>query len=126
MAIHLFLRGPEDSLRSEVVSMLKSKMFTRHVQRNPIGSNGIGYAGEIEHYTVDCKRYGRKYQNTPLIYWNGEWKGSLLLRLDRVNTGSLFMDSILKARFRYHRHMKRKQPERAPTSEKFGKRKSEL
>ena len=47
--------GSEDSLRSEIVSMIKSKMFTRNVQRNPIGNSGIGYVGEIEHYTVEYR-----------------------------------------------------------------------
>jgi hypothetical protein len=68
--------GPQDSLRREVVSMLKSKIFTQHVVRNE-----LGYAGEIRHYQVDCKRYGRKYNNTPLIYWSGEWSGKFVIEV---------------------------------------------
>lgn len=68
--------GPHDSLRREVVSMLKSKTFTQHVVRNE-----VGYNGEIRHYQVDCERYGRKYNNTPLIYWNGEWSGKFVVEV---------------------------------------------
>lgn len=68
--------GPADSLRREVVSMLKSKIFTQHVVRNQ-----LGYNGEIRHYHVDCDRYGRKYNNTPLIYWSGEWSGKFVIEI---------------------------------------------
>lgn len=68
--------GPQDSLRREVVSMLKSKIFTQHVVRNE-----LGYNGELRHYHVDCKRYGRKYNNTPLIYWSGEWSGKFVIEV---------------------------------------------
>lgn len=68
--------GPQDSLRREVVSMLKSKIFTQHVVRNE-----LGYIGELRHYQVDCKRYGRKYNNTPLIYWSGEWSGKFVIEV---------------------------------------------
>jgi len=68
--------GPQDSLRREVVSMLKSKIFTQHVVRNE-----LGYVGELRHYQVDCKRYGRKYNNTPLIYWSGEWSGKFVIEV---------------------------------------------
>jgi hypothetical protein len=68
--------GPQDSLRREVVSMLKSKVFTQNVIRNE-----LGYNGEIRHYQVDCKRYGRKYNNTPLIYWSGEWSGKFIVEM---------------------------------------------
>jgi hypothetical protein len=68
--------GAQDSLRREVVSMLKSKIFTQHVVRNE-----LGYAGEIRHYLVDCNRYGRKYNNTPLIYWSGEWSGKFIIEV---------------------------------------------
>jgi len=68
--------GPQDSLRREVVSMLKSKVFTQQVVRNE-----IGYNGEIHHYQVNCKRYGRKYNNTPLIYWSGEWSGKFIIEI---------------------------------------------
>jgi hypothetical protein len=68
--------GPQDSLRREVVSMLKSKIFTQHVVRNE-----MGYNGELRHYHVDCRRYGRKYNNTPLIYWSGEWSGKFVIEV---------------------------------------------
>ncbi len=68
--------GQQDSLRREVVSMLKSKIFTQQVIRNE-----LGYNGEIKHYLVDCKRYGRTYQNTPLIYWDGEWSGKFVIEV---------------------------------------------
>jgi len=68
--------GSQDSLRRHVVSMLKSKIFTQHVVRNE-----IGYNGEIKHFKVDCKRYGRSYQNTPLIYWDGEWSGKFVIEV---------------------------------------------
>jgi hypothetical protein len=68
--------GPQDSLRREVVSMLKSKVFTQHVVRNE-----LGYNGEIRHYQVDCERYHRKYNNTPLIYWSGEWSGKFIIEV---------------------------------------------
>lgn len=71
-------QGSEDSLRREVVSMLKSKIFTQNVVRNQ-----LGYNGEIRHYKVDCQRYGRKYSNTPLIYWSGEWKGKFVVEMAR-------------------------------------------
>ncbi len=74
-------QGSKDSLRSEVVSMIKSKIFTRNVERTEIGNSGVGYYGEIQHYKVDCKRYGRKYQNTPLIYWSGEWSGKFAVEV---------------------------------------------
>lgn len=68
--------GSEDSLRRQVVTMLKSKVFTQHVVRNE-----IGYNGELKHYQVDCKRYGRSYRNTPLIYWDGEWSGKFVIEV---------------------------------------------
>ena len=68
--------GSQDSLRREVVSMLKSKIFTQHVVRNE-----LGYSGEIRHYQVPCSQYGRTYQNTPLIYWDAEWKGKFVVEV---------------------------------------------
>lgn len=62
--------GSTDSLRKEVVQMLKSKFFTFNVTRNE-----VGYMGEINHYKVNCKQYGRTYYNTPRMYWDGEWTG---------------------------------------------------
>lgn len=66
--------GLRDSLRREVVQMLKSKFFTFNVIRNE-----AGYNGEIRHYQVDCKRYGRTYTNTPRMYWDGEWTGKFIV-----------------------------------------------
>lgn len=106
--------GSEDSLRSEIVSMIKSKMFTRNVQRNPIGNSGIGYVGEIEHYTVDCKRYGRKYQNTPMIYWNGEWKGKFVIEVRpreyRVTIYGLYFESQVQVSSPHEKKTTRKGP----------------
>jgi hypothetical protein len=70
-----FTGAPED-LRPLVVQMLKSKFFTFNVVRNE-----AGYVGEIQHYKVDCKRYGRSYLNTPRMYWDGEWTGKFVVRV---------------------------------------------
>jgi predicted membrane-bound dolichyl-phosphate-mannose-protein mannosyltransferase len=62
--------GSTDSIRKEVAQMLKSKFFTFNVTRNE-----VGYMGEIKHYKLNCKQYGRTYYNTPRMYWDGEWTG---------------------------------------------------
>lgn len=69
-------QGSADSLRREVVQMLKSKFYTFNVIRNE-----EGYNGELKHYRVDCKRYGRKYTNTPRMYWYGEWTGKFIVEV---------------------------------------------
>ena len=66
--------GPPEDLRPRLVQMLKSKFFTFNVIRNE-----SGYNGEIRHYQVDCKRYGRTYLNTPRMYWDGEWTGKFMV-----------------------------------------------
>jgi len=68
--------GESDSIRRMVVTMLKSKAFTQNVVRNE-----IGYNGEIRHYQIDCKSYGRTYFNTPRIYWDGEWSGKFVIEV---------------------------------------------
>ncbi len=68
--------GASEDLRPLVVQMLKSKFFTFNVVRNE-----GGYVGEIQHYKVDCKRYGRSYLNTPRMYWDGEWTGKFIVRV---------------------------------------------
>ena len=68
--------GKKDSLRAVVVQMLKSKFFTFNVIRNE-----MGYNGEIRHYKVDCKKYGRSYINTPRLYWEGEWTGKFIVEV---------------------------------------------
>lgn len=68
--------GPAEDLRPLVVQMLKSKFFTFNVVRNE-----AGYIGEIQHYKVDCKRYGRSYINTPRMYWDGEWTGKFVVKI---------------------------------------------
>lgn len=92
--------GPQDSLRKEVVSMLKSKIFTQQVIRNE-----LGYNGEIKHYMVDCKRYGRSYNNTPLIYWNGEWSGKFVVEVRdnryRVTIYGLYFENKAQPSARY-------------------------
>src|SRR5690349_1583436 len=59
-------RDDADSVRREVVQMLKSKFFTFNVIRNE-----AGYNGELRHYKVDCRKYGRKFFSTPKMYWDG-------------------------------------------------------
>lgn len=92
--------GSKDSLRKEVVSMLKSKIFTQQVVRNE-----LGYSGEIKHYQVDCKHYGRSYSNTPLIYWNGEWSGKFVVEIRdnryRVTIYGLYFENKAKPSARY-------------------------
>lgn len=68
--------GSQDSLRRLVVSMLKAKVFTQNVVRNE-----IGYNGELRHYHINCKKYGRTYLNTPRIYWDGEWSGKFVIEV---------------------------------------------
>lgn len=68
--------GNADSLRREVVQMLKSKFYTFNVIRNE-----TGYNGELKHYKVDCKRFGRSYYNTPRMYWYGEWTGKFIVEV---------------------------------------------
>jgi hypothetical protein len=99
--------GAEDSLRREVVSMLKSKIFTQQVNRNE-----SGYAGEIKNYQLDCKRYGRSYSNTPLIYWNGEWSGKFVVEIRdnryRVTIYGLYFENKLQPSARYPNNNPRK------------------
>ena len=68
--------GKKDSLRAAVVQMLKSKFFTFNVIRNE-----AGYNGELKHYNVNCKQYGRTYFNTPRMYWEGEWSGKFIVEV---------------------------------------------
>ena len=92
--------GAQDSLRREVISMLKSKIFTQQVVRNE-----LGYNGEIKHYQVDCKRYGRNFSNTPLIYWNGEWSGKFIVEVRdnryRVTIYGLYFENKEQPSARY-------------------------
>ena len=93
--------GTEDSLRRYVAAMLKSKVFTRNVVRNE-----IGYSGELRHYLVDCKKYGRKYNNTPLIYWSGEWSGKFVIEVRenhyRVTIYGLYFENKPEHNSRYY------------------------
>jgi hypothetical protein len=68
--------GSADSLRREVVQMLKSKHFTFNVIRNE-----AGYNGELRHYKVDARKYGRKFFSTPRMYWEGEWTGKFVVEI---------------------------------------------
>lgn len=99
--------GLQDSLRREVVSMLKSKVFTQNVVKNE-----LGYSGEIKHYQVDCKRYGRSYSNTPLIYWDGEWSGKFVVEVRdnryRVTIYGLYFENKLQPSTRYPNNNSRK------------------
>lgn len=88
-----FYSGPQENLRPEVVGMLKSKFFTFNVVRNE-----AGYIGEIRHYSVDCKRYGRTYLNTPRMYWDGEWTGKFIVEIQdnqyRVSVYALYFEKM--------------------------------
>ncbi len=89
-------QGSADSLRREVVQMLKSKFYTFNVVRNE-----DGYNGELKHYKVDCKRFGRRYGNTPRMYWYGEWTGKFIVEvLDnhyRVTVYALYAEKFQPA-----------------------------
>lgn len=99
--------GSADSLRREVVAMLKSKIFTQNVARNE-----LGYSGEIRHYEVNCKRYGRTYQNTPLIYWSAEWSGKFVIEVYdneyRVTIYGLYFENKQQPSARYPNNAIRK------------------
>jgi hypothetical protein len=85
--------GQPENLRPLIVQMLKSKFFTFNVVRNE-----AGYIGEIQHYKVDCKRYGRSYINTPRMYWDGEWTGKFKVEVEadryRVTVYALYAEKI--------------------------------
>ena len=103
-------KGRKDSLRAAVVQMLKSKFFTFNVIRNE-----MGYNGEIRHYKIDCKKYGRSYINTPRLYWEGEWTGkfrvevtdyfyqvtvyALYFEAPQKSTGYYKTESLVKGRY---------------------------
>lgn len=99
--------GPADSLRRVVVSMLKSKMFTQNVIRNE-----VGYNGELRHYQVDCKKYGRTYGNTPRIYWDGEWSGKFVIEVRdnqyRVSIYALYFENTARSSSHYRTELPRK------------------
>jgi hypothetical protein len=88
--------GEADSLRREVVQMLKSKFFTFNVIRNE-----VGYNGELKHYKVDAKRFGRTYYNTPRMYWYGEWTGKFIVEVTdnhyRVTVYALYAEKFQPA-----------------------------
>ena len=88
-------RGNKDSLHAPVVQMLKSKFYTFNVVRNE-----VGYNGELRHYHVDCKRYGRSYFNTPRIYCDGEWTGKFIVEINdhsyKVTVYALYYESVIK------------------------------
>jgi len=88
--------GKQDSLRAAVVQMLKSKYYTFNVIRNE-----IGYNGELKHYKVDCKKYGRSYINTPRLYWEGEWTGKFKVEVAdqyyQVTVYALYYESMQKS-----------------------------
>jgi hypothetical protein len=87
--------GNADSLRREVVQMLKSKFYTFNVIRNE-----AGYNGELRHYKVDCKKYGRKFFSTPHMYWDGEWTGKFVVEVFdhhyRVTIYALYAEKVEK------------------------------
>ncbi len=87
--------GKTDSLRHAVVQMLKSKFYTFNVIRNE-----IGYNGELKHFKINCKRYGRTYLNTPRMYWEGEWTGKFIVEVTdhsyEVTVYALYFESMKK------------------------------
>lgn len=99
--------GSADSLRRVVVSMLKSKMFTQNVIRNE-----MGYNGELRHYQIDCKRYGRTYTNTPRIYWDGAWSGKFVVEIRdnqyRVSIYALYFENTARSVTHYRTELPRK------------------
>ena len=66
--------GDADSVQLVVEQMLKSRSFTFNVIRGK-----DAYSGTLNHYTVNPKRYGRTYLNTPKMYWDGEWGGKFVV-----------------------------------------------
>jgi len=66
--------GNADSIRQAVEHMLTSRSFTFHVVRNK-----YEYSGNLNHYRVNPKQYGRTYLNTPKMYWDGEWSGKFIV-----------------------------------------------
>jgi hypothetical protein len=87
--------GNADSLRREVVQMLKSKHFTFNVIRNE-----AGYNGELRHYKVEARKYGRKFFTTPRMYWEGEWTGKFIVEVFdhhyRVTVFGLYAEKVEK------------------------------
>lgn len=69
-------QGRADSIQQAVETMLTSRSFTFHVVRNK-----QEYSGELNHYRVNPKQYGRNYINTPKMYWDGEWSGKFVVRI---------------------------------------------
>ncbi|MBS1681860.1 MAG: hypothetical protein JST48_09125 [Bacteroidetes bacterium] len=84
--------GNSDSIRAAVVQMLKSKYYTFNVIRNE-----AGYNGELKHYKINCKKYGKTYFNTPRIYCDGDWAGKFILEIKdnayRVTVYALFYET---------------------------------
>lgn len=100
-------KGSADSLRREVVQMLKSKFYTFNVIRNE-----TGYNGELNHYKVNCARFGRTYYNTPRMYWEGEWTGKFIVEvLDnyyRVTIYALYAEKFEKGGAHYRQDVLKK------------------
>jgi hypothetical protein len=69
--------GTFDSLRKALEGILKEKYFTNNVIRK-----GLAYEGDIKNFHIDCRKYGRKYADTPRVYWDGYWNGRFHIRLD--------------------------------------------
>lgn len=88
-------KGSVDSLRAQIVPMLKSKYYTQSVFKTE-----AGYNGEMNHYKVNARKYGRTSFNTHRIYWSGEWTGKFIIEvLDnmyRVTVYGLYGDIVQK------------------------------
>lgn len=73
-------KGTAEELQRALSEFLRTKSFTSNVIRNE-----NGFYGELRNFKVDCKRYGRRYFNTPHIYWDGYWSGKF--KLEAVPNG---------------------------------------
>lgn len=89
------IKGGADSLRREIVQMLRSKYYTTNIVKND-----AGYNGEIQHYQVNPKKYGRKFINTQRIYWEGEFSGKFTIEVDddhyRVTVYALYAEKLVR------------------------------
>jgi len=119
--------GSADSVRHLVVQMLKSKFFTFNVIRNE-----VGYNGELRHYKVDCRKYGRTYFNTPRMYYEGEWTGKFTVEVFqgsyRVTVYALYYERMEKTTgyYRTERPVKGRYFDAVTTKDNSSFRKGEL
>ena len=107
--------------------MLKSKFYTFNVVRTE-----TGYNGELRHYKINCKRYGRKFATTPGIYWEGEWTGKFIVEVAddayQVTVYALYSEKMEKAQsyYRLDRIVRGRFIDKVTKNEGSSFRKSEL